>query len=152
MSDNIIIRKANDSDLEDILALINAPEIDNGVTMELRDANTVYQSLLNDPNYFQIIASSEQDMVALITLVIIVQITHEGSTTALISDLIVSEKLLNAQQQATVAQSLLQHTVNLAKEYGCYRTIVENDYQSELTASACEALGFAKNGTSFIIH
>lgn len=32
MSDSIIIRKVNESDLEEILVLINAPEADNGIT------------------------------------------------------------------------------------------------------------------------
>jgi len=42
MSDDIIIRKANESDLEEILTLINAPEADNGTAMEFRDASSVY--------------------------------------------------------------------------------------------------------------
>jgi len=140
MSDSIIIRKANESDLEEILALINAPEADNGTVMELRDANTIYQTILNDSNYFQIVASSEQGVVGIVTLVIIVQMTHEGSTTALISDLIVSEKLLSRELQATVTRDLLQYTSNLADEYGCYKSIIQNDYQSELTEEACEVL------------
>ena len=152
MSDNIIIRKANESDLEEILALINAPEADNGMVMELRDANAVYQSILHDPNYFQIIASSEQGIVGIVTLIIIVQMTHEGSTTALISDLIVSEKLLNQEARATAVSDLLQYTSNLAHEYGCHKTIIQNDYQSELTDVACEALGFEKSSHSFLTH
>ncbi|MCU7799431.1 MAG: hypothetical protein KZQ70_04605 [gamma proteobacterium symbiont of Lucinoma myriamae] len=152
MSDNIIIRKANESDLEEILALIDAPEADNGIAMELRDANTIYQTILNDPNYFQIIASSEQGIVGIVTLVIIVQMTHEGSTTALISDLIVSEKLLHRELQATVARDLLQYTSNLAQEYGCYQSIIQNDYQSELTEAACKALDFEKSSHSFLTH
>ncbi|MCU7937932.1 MAG: hypothetical protein KZQ64_05755 [gamma proteobacterium symbiont of Bathyaustriella thionipta] len=150
MSDNIIIRKANESDLEEILALINAPDADNGTAMEFRDANTIYQSILNDPNYFQILASTEQHIVGIITLVIIVQMTHEGSTTALISDLIVSETLLNHEAQATVANDLLQYTSSLAQEYGCYKTIVENDYQPKITESACEELDFKKSSHSFL--
>jgi N-acetylglutamate synthase-like GNAT family acetyltransferase len=150
MSDSIIIRKANESDLEEILALINAPEADNGTLMELRDANTIYQTILNDSNYFQIIASSEQGIVGIVTLVIIVQMTHEGSTTALISDLIVSEKLLSRELQATVTIDLLQYASNLAHEYGCYKSMIQNDYQSELTEGACEALGFEKSNHSFL--
>ncbi len=152
MSDDIIIRKAIESDLEEILALINAPEADNGTAMELRDANTVYQSILNDSNYFQLIASNEQGIVGLVTLVIIEQMTHEGSTTAFISDLIVSEKSLNQEAQAVTASELLQYTSNLAEEYGCYKTIIQSDYQSELTETACEALNYSTNSHSFLIH
>ena len=152
MSDDIIIRKANESDLEEILALINAPEADNGTAMGFRDASSVYQSILNNSNYFQLIATNEQGIVALVTLVIIEQMTHEGSTTAFISDLIVSEKLLNQEAQAATASELLQYTANLAEEYGCYKTIIQSDYQSELTETACEALNFTKNSHSFLIH
>jgi hypothetical protein len=116
----------------------------------LRDAQTLYQSILEDPNYFQIIASTEQGIVGLVTLVIIVQMTHEGSTTALINDLIVSEKLLNPKIQTTIARELLQYTYNLAQEYGCYKTIIQNDYQPGLTESACEALNFKKSSHSFL--
>lgn len=149
MSDIIIIRKANESDLEEVLALINAPEADNGKVMALRDAQTIYQSILNDSNYFQIIASTEQGIVGLVTLVIIVQMTHEGSTTAFISDLIVSEELSSQETQITIARDLLQYAVDLAQEYGCYKTIIENDYQQELTESACETLNFKKSSHAF---
>lgn len=152
MSDSIIIRKANESDLEEILALINTTEADNGMVMELRDANTIFQSILNDSNYFQIIASTEQGVVAMVTLVIIVQMTHEGSTTALINDLIVSEKLLSQDAQATVAYDLLQYTSNLAQEYGCYKTMIQSDYQQELIELACETLDFKKSSHSLLMH
>jgi len=150
MPDNIIIRKANESDLEDILKLINMPAIDNGVVMESLDGNAVYQSILDDPNYFQIVATTEEEIVAYVTLIIIVQMTHEGATTALITDLIVSEGIENKETQADIASDLLEFTLSLAQEYGCYKTIVENDYLPKLTETACETFEFTKNTHSFI--
>lgn len=152
MSDDIIVRKANESDLEDILALIAAPEADNGQVMALRDAQTIFQSILEDPNYFQIIASTEQGIAGLITLVIIVQMTHEGSTTALISDLIVADNSASPEKQMTIAHDLLQYCSKLAQEYGCYKTIMQNDYQTELTRRACEALDFNKGSHAFLTN
>ena len=146
MSDNIIIRKANESDLEEILALINSPEADNGSAMELRDANTVYQSILDDSNYFQIIASTEEGIVAIVTLTIIMQMTHEGSTTAFITDLIISQKI---SDKNTLASALMKYTNDLAEEYGCYKMIVSNDYQQELIESSSQALGLKKGSPSF---
>jgi len=150
MPDDIIIRKANESDLEEILKLINMPAIDNGTVMEPLDGNAVYQSILDDPNYFLIVATNEDEIVAYVSLVIIVQMTHEGATTALITDLIVSESIEDKETQAGIARDLLEFAISLAQEYGCYKTIIENDYLPELTQSACEAFEFTKNNQSFI--
>jgi len=150
MADNIIIRKANESDLDDILKLIAMPAIDNGTVMESLDGKAVYHSILDDPNYFQIVAATEEHIVAYITLVIVVQMTHEGSTTALITDLIVSDSIADKQAQTDIASDLLEFTISLAQEYGCYKTIVENDYLPELTETACKTFEFTKNTQSFI--
>ncbi len=146
MSD-IFIRKANESDLEAILTLLNAPQADNGKVMELRDANTVYQSILEDSNYFQIIASTEEEIIAMVTLVIIVQMSHEGSTSALITDLIVAE----TADKAAVTTDLIRYVMALADEYGCYKTIVSNDYQQDLIESSCRELGLEKTGLTFSV-
>ena len=149
MFDTIIIRKANESDLEDILALINSPEADNGTAMEQRDANTVYQSILDDSNYFQIVASTEQGIIAIVTLVIIMQMTHEGSTTAFITDLIISEDVSESAEKTSIASDLMQYTTNLAEEYGCYKIIFNNDYHQALIESSGQKLGLEKGLPSF---
>ena len=156
MSDNIIIRKANETDLRDILALINSPEVDNGTAMELRDANTVYQSILDDPNYFQIVASTEEGIIAIVTLVIIMQMTHEGTTTAFVTDLIISEHSLEKQAEKTnketIALEVMQYAMDLAQEYGCYKILFNNDYQQELIESSCRKLGLEKGFASFSLE
>jgi N-acetylglutamate synthase-like GNAT family acetyltransferase len=148
MSD-IIIRKANESDLEAILELINSPEADNGQAMELRDANSVYQSILEDSNYFQIIASSQRGVVAIVTLVIIMQMTHEGSTTAFVTDLIVSDSPFEKINKATLTLDLMQYCASLAEEYGCYKTIFHSDYDKEQIESSSKELGLEEGSISF---
>ena len=147
MTDNIIIRKANNDDLEAILELINSPQADNGTAMESRDANTIYQSILEDPNYFQIVASSENGIIGMVTLVIIMQMSHEGTTSALITDLITVEN----DNSAEIATQLLLYTTNLAQEYGCYKTILHSDYQLSQTASAAQALGLKPGEPCYIL-
>ena len=147
MTDNIIIRKANSNDLEAILALINSPQADNGTAMELRDGNTVFQSILDDPNYFQIVASSEQGVIGMVTLVIIMQMTHEGATSALISDMVTTDD----DDSADTAYELLKYATDLAREYGCYKTVFQCDYQADLSASACQKLGFEKSSPCYLL-
>ncbi len=146
MSDNIIIRKANESDLEEILTLINSPEADNGTAMETRDANTIYQSILGDPNYFQIVASSENGIVAIVTLVVIMQMTHEGSTTAYVTDLIVSQSYI---EKTAIISDLMQYANKLAEEYGCYKILFQNDYHHDMIESSSQELGLEKGVPSF---
>ena len=148
MSDNIIIRKANESDLEAILSLINSPQADNGTAMELRDANMVYQSILDDSNYFQIVASSEEGLVAIVSLTIIMQMTHEGSTTAFVTDLIISE---DVSDTTTLASDLIQYASELAQEYGCYKIIIHNDYHPEIIESSSQNLKFEKSPHCYLL-
>ncbi|MCP3851725.1 MAG: hypothetical protein GY694_16035 [Gammaproteobacteria bacterium] len=148
MSDDIIIRKANESDLEEILTLINSPVADNGTAMELRDANTIYQSILDDSNYFQVVASDQEGLVAIVTLAIIMQMTHEGSTSAIVTDLVVSSKIPNKEN---LAADLLQYTTSLAHEYGCHKVIIASDYQQELIASGVKDLKLEQGPASYLL-
>lgn len=147
MTDNIIIRKANHDDLKAVLALIDSPQADNGHAMEQRDGNTVFQSILDDPNYFQIVASSEQGIIGMITLVIIMQMTHEGATSALITDMITS----NDENNSEIAYELLKYATDLAQEYGCYKIVFQCDYQTNLSTSACQKLGFEKSTPCYLL-
>ncbi len=149
MIDSIIIRKANESDLEAILALIDSSKANNSKPMQLHDANTIYQSMLDDSNYFQIIASTEQAIVGVITLVIIMQMTHEGASTAFINDLIISNTIEDTIEKKTIANDLLKYTTHLAQEYGCHKAIIQSDYQYELVEEICLQLGLKKNTHSF---
>ncbi|GEM_PF-2682368 len=149
MLDNVIIRKANESDLQAIMSLIVDTGADNGKKMELHDANVVYQSMLNDSNYFQIIATTEQEIVGIITLVIVMQMTHEGETIAFISDLIISNNANNRDEQLGIAHELLKYTTNLAQEYGCHKTIMQSNHQQNLSELAGSQLGFKQNIHSF---
>ncbi len=151
MIDSIIIRKANNSDLEAILKLIDSSKANNSKPMELHDANTVFLSMLDDPNYFQLIATTEEGIVGIITLVIIMQMTHEGATTAFINNLMVSENIELAEEKGIIASELLQFSTQLAQEYGCHKTIVQSDFQAELTETAANQLGFKKNTQSLEI-
>ena len=145
MAENIIVRKANQEDLDGILTLLNRPEADNGQALQGHDANTIYQSILEDSNYFQIVASSEQGLTGTLTLVIIVQISHEGSSSALITDMICMDN------DDEIAVELLKYATRLAEEYGCFKTVVHCDYQQEMTASACEKLGFKASTDCFVL-
>ncbi len=145
MAENIIVRKANSDDLKPLLALLNSPEADNGQALQGHDANTIYQSILEDSNYFQIVASSEQGLTGTLTLVIIVQMSHEGSSSALITDVICKDN------DGEIAIELLKYATKLAEEYGCFKTVVHCDYQQEMTTAACKKLGFKASTDCFIL-
>ncbi len=147
MTESIIVRKANNDDLDEILSLINSPLADNGNAMESRDGNTIYQSILEDSNYFQIVASSEQGLMGTLTLVIIVQMSHEGSSSALITDLITQD----SPRKKDIAFELLKYATELAEEYGCYKTILSGDYQKDIISQASISLGFEKNSDCLLL-
>lgn len=146
MAENIIVRKANNDDLQEILTLLNSPNADNGSAIQGHDANTVYLSILEDSNYFQIVASSEQELIGTLTLVIIVQMSHEGSSSALITD-VISQK-----NDLEITLELLKYAIQLAEEYGCFKTVLHCDYQQEITAQACKTLGFEGSENCFVLQ
>jgi N-acetylglutamate synthase-like GNAT family acetyltransferase len=147
MTDSFIIRKANLDDLDNILALLNLPVADNGHTMTRVDAGLMLQTILDDPNYFQIVASTDSGIMGMVTLVIIMQMSHEGASSALITDLIVSAE----KDNSGAVQQLLQYATNLAQEYGCYKTTIQSDYQTQLSIDACIELGYEQGPPSFKI-
>ena len=145
MAENIIVRKANHEDLDGILTLLNRPDVDNGQALQGHDANTVYQSILEDSNYFQIVASSDQGLRGILTLVIIVQMSHEGSSRALITDVICKDN------DAEIVLELLKYASKLAEEFGCFKTVVHCDYQQKMIAAACKKLGFRACTDCFVL-
>jgi N-acetylglutamate synthase-like GNAT family acetyltransferase len=149
MIDDLIVRKANYNDLEEILSLIKSSTADNNKVMSLRDANTIYQAILDDPNYFQIVATTSTGIVGVITLVIIMQMTHEGTSSALMCDLITIENE-NENENLEIASDLLNYATQLAQEYGCFKTVFQCDYQTTLASSACQALGFEQSTPCFL--
>ncbi len=145
MTDSLIIRKANLDDLEPILALLNSPMADNGNAMSQVDAGLMLQTMLDDSNYFQIVATADSGIVGMLTLVIIMQMSHEGATPALITDLIVSGE----EESYLITRQLLEYATNLAQEYGCYKTILQTDFQAQLSTKACIELGYKQGQPSF---
>lgn len=145
MTDSYIIRKANLDDIDNILSLLNLPIADNGHAMSSIDAGLMLQSILDDSNYFQLVASTDSDIAGMVTLVIIMQMSHEGGSTALITELIVSPE----KDTFDIARQLLEYATELAREYGCYKTIIQSDYQTQLSADASIELGYEQGPPSF---
>jgi len=145
MTDPFIIRKANPDDLDNILTLLNSPDADNGHSMSRIDAGLMLQTILDDPNYFQLVAGTDSGIVGMVTLVIIMQMSHEGATSALITDLIVS----SANDTSDIARQLLEYTTRLAQEYGCYKTIIQSDYHPRLSTDTCLELGYEQGIPTF---
>lgn len=141
MSHSFIVRKANLDDLDNILTLLNSPIADNGHAMTRVDAGLMLNTILDDPNYFQIVASADSGIVGMATLVIIMQMSHEGSSNALISDFIVSPD----HDTASITRQLLEYATHLAQEYGCYKTIIQSEYQSDLLIQACNAMDYKQD-------
>ena len=106
----------------------------------------MYLSILEDSNYFQIVASSEQELIGTLTLVIIVQMSHEGSSSALITDVI------SQTNDLEITLELLKYAIQLAEEYGCFKTVLHCDYQQQITAQACKTLGFEGSENCFVLQ
>ncbi len=144
---SVSIRVATKSDMPAILALYAQPELDDGKTLSLSEAENLLSKIKSYPNYKIYVAEIEESMVGTFALLIMDNIGHLGAPSGLVEQVAVAP----AWQGRDVGKSMMDYARKICREAGCYKIALSSNLKRERTHTFYESLGFKKHGFSFCV-
>lgn len=125
--------------LESLDSLRKTSDIDK------KKAEEVYEKISSNPNHHIFVAVLDNRIVGSTTLLIEPKFIHNGGLVGHIEDVVVSKK----NQGEGIGEKLIKHSLNFAKNTGCYKTIL--DCKDDVIGFY-EKLGFFKNSSEMRVN
>lgn len=144
----ILIREAEKIDLQAILNLYAQPDMDDGETISLERAEEIYDKIKRYPYYKVFVAVTEKKIVGTFELLVMDNLAHQGSSSAIIEDLVVSEE----HRRRGIGSKMINFAVERCREIGCYKVALSSNIKRENAHKFYESLGFWKHGYSFLLR
>jgi len=141
---NLVIRQAEDIDLERVLEIYREAEIGTEQFLP-EEAQEQLGVLRKYPSYRVFVAERDGELVGTYELLIIDNLAKRGRKSAIVEDVAVA----NAHKGCGIGRQMIQHAMNLAKEARCYKLVLSSNLKREDAHSFYEKLGFEKHGYSF---
>jgi len=139
------MRKAEESDLEAILAIYSQPAIDNGVSLNLAEAREIYKIIQTYPHYHIFMAEVENKIVGTIAVLIMHNIGHLGKKSAIFESIAV----LPEWQGRGIGRKMLKSAAAFCEEMDCYKITLSANIKREKAHQFYKCLGFIQHGISF---
>jgi GNAT superfamily N-acetyltransferase len=143
---DLIIRKATLDDVKNILN-IYAEALDNGKVITVEKAQEIFLKQQQYPNYQVFIALYEQQTVGTFALLIMENMAHNGTPSAVVEDV----GVLPTMQSKGVGKLMMEFALKYSKEKGCYKMSLSSNLRREKAHQFYESLGFKKHGFSFLM-
>jgi GNAT superfamily N-acetyltransferase len=141
------IRTGTESDLPDILRLYAEPGMDNGRVLTIEAATQVFRRMSTYPNYRIYVAALEGSTVGTFALLIMDNLAHMGTTSAVIEDFCVTEQL----RGQGVGSRMMKFAMEIAREHGCYKLSLSSNAVRGQAHTFYRSLGFEQHGLSFYV-
>jgi len=141
------IRQATLDDVKDILQ-IYAESLDNGKVLSVEKAQIVFLKQQQYPDYKVFVAEYEQQLVGTFALLIMENMAHQGTPSAVVEDV----GVIPAMQGKGIGKVMMEYALNYAKEKGCYKMSLSSNLKREKAHQFYESLGFQKHGFSFLMN
>jgi ribosomal protein S18 acetylase RimI-like enzyme len=143
----IICREASVADLPDVLRLYAQPDLDNGKTLPLAQAELIFDRMKHYPDYRVYVSLIDKKIVGTFALLIMHNLAHQGVPSAVIEDVAVDPEW----QRRGVGKAMMQFALKIAGDKGCYKAVLSSNLKREQAHAFYEALGFERHGYSFRI-
>ncbi|MBW8371990.1 MAG: GNAT family N-acetyltransferase [Thiobacillus sp.] len=145
MSSPIRFREASKADLPDLLRLLSQPEMDDGQTLPLAEAERLFDRMARYPDYRMYVAIRDDRIVGAFALLIMDNLGHRGAHSGVIEDVVVDP---HCQGQG-IGRAMMQHALHLCGEKRCYKVALSSNLARERAHAFYESLGFERHGYSF---
>lgn len=147
MSTPILCREATKANLPDILRLLAQPEMDDGQTVPLAEAEQVFDRMARYPDYRMYVAIRDDRIVGAFALLIMDNLGHQGAPSGVIEDVVVDPQC----QGQGIGKAMVQHALRLCGEKGCYKLALSSNLKRERAHAFYESLGFERHGYSLSV-
>jgi GNAT superfamily N-acetyltransferase len=143
---DLIIRLATLDDVKNILH-IYAEALDNGKVISVEKAQEIFLKQQQYPDYQVFVAIHEQQIVGTFALLIMENMAHNGTPSAVVEDV----GVLPILQGKGIGKLMMRFALKYAKEKGCYKMSLSSNLRREKAHQFYESLGFKKHGFSFLM-
>lgn len=156
---SLLIREATEGDLPAVLALYAQPDMDDGQVLALDEAQLLLAQFRQYPSYRLWVACmndnesdnnavSGAEVVGTYALLIMHNLAHRGTPSAIVEDVVVSPD----RQGQGIGQQMMQHARQQAHAAACYKLVLSSNQKRERAHAFYESLGFQRHGFSFVIE
>src|SRR6185437_682079 len=145
MNGLLTCRAASKADLPEILRLYAYPDLDDGKVLPLSEAERIFERMARYPDYTIYVAVSNDQIVGTFALLIMDNLGHLGTPSAVIDDVAVDP----AWQGRGVGNKMIHYALEVAREKGCYKAMLSSNLKRERAHAFYESLGFERHGYSF---
>jgi GNAT superfamily N-acetyltransferase len=143
----IILREADEGDLPDILSLYGQLGQDDGSVLSLDAASCIYARMKTYPDYSIHVAQNESGIIGTFALLIMDNLGHFGTPSAVLEDVVVAEGL----RGQGIGKRMMDYANNLCRQKGCYKMTFSSNINRGVAHHFYETLGYRKHGYSFYV-
>ena len=147
MVGSVFCREASKEDLPEVLRLYAQPDFDNGKVLSLSEAEGVFERITRYPDYKIYVAHTEGQIVGTFALLIMDNLGHLGSRSAIIEDVAVDP----VWQRRGIGKRLMKHALQICSHKSCYKAVLSSNFKREGAHKFYESLGFKRHGYSYHI-
>ena len=144
---NLNIRIATIADVPSILH-IYAEALDNHKVLSAEEAQKIFIKQSQYPDYHVFIAEYNQRAVGTFALLVMENMAHMGTPSAVVEDV----GVLPGLQGQGIGKKMMEYALQYAKEKGCYKMSLSSNLRREQAHQFYESLGFKKHGFSFLME
>lgn len=141
----ILIRPAERPDLPQVLSLYAQPELDNGKTLPLAEAERIFERFFLYPDYTLYVAERNGAVVGTFALLVMDNLAHLGARSAIVESVAVAPD----RQGTGIGAAMMRFALAAAREKGSYKLMLSSDAKRERAHAFYESLGFVRHGYSF---
>jgi ribosomal protein S18 acetylase RimI-like enzyme len=148
MSDPLVIRAADQSDLPAVLLLYAQPGYDDGEILSLDRALQIFERMNTYPFYRLYVAERDGSILGTYALLIMDNIGHLGTASAVVESVAVDP----ACQGSGIGRRMMAHALSEAAGRGCYKLTLSSNLKRKSAHAFYENLGFRQHGISFFVE
>ncbi len=148
MTEALHISTASRDDLEAVLRLYAQADIDNGNTLSIEEAWSIFDRFTHYPYYNLYVAKIGGIVVGTFELLIMDNLAHRGKPSAIIEDVVVDAP----HRSRGIGRLMIEHAMHVARTHGCYKLMLSSNLTRERAHQFYERLGFRKHGYSFLVE
>lgn len=142
----LTIRVANATDLPHILELYKQA-LEDKTILSIEAAERLFERMRQYPSYHLYIAEAEAQAVGTFALLVMDNLGHGGTPSAVVEDVAVLPSL----QGQGIGKQMMHFALQQAKAAGCYKMALSSNLRRQAAHAFYESLGFRKHGYSFVV-
>jgi len=142
------IRKAIISDIPSVLRLYGSIGLDDKEILSIERATAIFNKFSQYPNYSLYVATIENEVVGTFELLIMDNLAHNGSPSAIVEDVAVD---INYRSQG-IGKKMMEYAMQICRQRGCYKLTLSSNLKRQAAHQFYENLGFTKHGYSFYVE